>query len=365
VKRSLGLLAFLIIISTLATFARVEAAQSTGIHLVNSPTSVVAGSNNPIPVTVTVYYNGTTPGYELVVGILDMGLTPQRIVPGIVTSSTIACVNQPEPAALCAITTPAASGAESIDFQIGGIFGGKHAPGGWNLNVTAVLYDTQGRIVPGSVSSALFEIMLTPVALNVDVPSQVPVSVDGVQQSPGPTTVGVALGQHNITVPQFVQLTASTRLRFTQWSDGYPTTLRNIVVANNSSYQAQYVTQNLLTLVGVGQNITGTGWYDANTNGTFSATQTQPLNGTLGAVGGRSVFQGWYENGQLITNQPNGTILMDKPHTLTAVWQTDYSVPGIIVLAIAAAAIVILLVARRRKAVPRRTKTRRTRRRRS
>jgi hypothetical protein len=314
-------------------------------------------------VSVTVYYNDTTPGYQLFVGILDTELTSQIPVPGIVVSSTDTCVNQPEPVAFCAMTTRAASGVERIDFQIGGILGGKRGPGAWKLNVTSLLRDTQGNLVPGSVSSELFHIMLTPVAIDIIVPSQVAVSVDGIQQSPGPATVGVALGAHNITVPEVVQIDQSTRLRFTQWTDGYPAVLRNISVTNATSFQADYVTQNLLTLVGVGSNGTGTGWYDADTNATFSAPQNQPMNGTLGSIGGKLSFQGWYESGQLVTSSPTGTIAMDKPHTLTAVWQPDYSVPGTIALAVLAAAILIFLLMRRRKTAPSKKRTRSRRRR--
>jgi hypothetical protein len=351
----------------MSVYPAVDAAQtSTRIHQIDSPRSVIAGSENPIPVTVTVYYNNTIAGDHLLVGILDAGLTPQRIVPGVVVSSTDPCVNQPEAAALCEITTRAGSGAEGIAFQIGGIFGGKRGPGPWNLNITSALFNLQNSIISGSVSSSLFEVILTPVPLNVVVPSPVAVSIDGVRQPPGPTSVGVALGQHNITVPDLVQVDQSTRLRFDYWSDGYPTTLRNIVVTGTTTLQAVYVTQNLLTLMGVQQNLeqnaTGAGWYDATANATFSANRYEPITGVLGAIGGRLSFQGWYENGQLVTNSPTGTISMDKPHTLTAIWGVDYSTPAAIMLGIIAVIIIFLALLRRRNEPPharRRSKSRR------
>jgi hypothetical protein len=344
----------LLIVFMVWMYPAVEAAQTTSIYQVNSPSSVVAGRESPIPVVATVYYNNTIPGYELVVAILEAGLPPGRIVPGIVVSSTDPCVNQPEPAALCVVTTRTSSGVERIDFQIGGIFGGKRGPGTWDLNVTSVLIDSQRNLVPASVSSRLFEIGLTPVALSVIVPSSVAVSVDGLQQPPGPATVSVALGRHNITLPMLVQMGPSTRLRFDHWSDGYLTAFRTIVVRNTTSLQGVYVTENLLTLVDAEQNATGSGWYGASTNATFSASQYQPLAGLLGAIGGRLSFQGWYENGQLLTNSPTGTIAMDTPHILTAVWQADYSTPATISLGAIAAILIIFLVLRRRKERPRR-----------
>lgn len=351
-KFSAAVIACLLIVFMVWMYPAVEAAQTTRVYQVTGPSSVVAGSENPIPVATTVYYNNTLPGYQLVVGILDAGLLPETVVPGVVISSSDPCVNQPEPAALCVITTRTASGVERINFQIGGIFGGKRGPGTWELNITSALIDPQNNLVPGSVSGKLFEIGLTPVVLSVIVPSSVVVLVDGLQQPPGPATVGVALGQHNVTLPMLVQVGPSTRLRFDRWSDGYPSAFRRIVVTNTTSLQGVYVTENLLTLVDAEQNATGSGWYDAATNATFSSNEYQPLTGLLGAIGGRLSFQGWYENGQLLTNSPTGTIAMDKPHTLTAVWQVDYSTPATITLGVIAAILVIILVLHRRNEPP-------------
>ena len=345
-KQSIVTICFLFLVSGACLSPLVQAAQFTRVYQVDAPSSIVAGSENPVPVTATIYYNNTTPGFQLVVGIQDISLSPPVIVPGTVVSSTDPCVNQPEPAALCAITVPQSSGAEHISFQVGGIFGVRREPGKWDLNITSVLVDTHNKLVPGSVSSKLFQIDLSPVALNIIVPATVPVTVDGVQQPTGPVSIGVGLGQHNVTVPDAVQLNESTRLRFSEWSDGYPATLRSIVVNNSTTLGVDYVIQNLLTLVGVGQNGTERQWYDADTNATFSANQYGPAGGTLGAMGGRLSFQGWYENGQLITNSATVTIPMNNPHTLIASWQMDYTLPSIILLAIVAA--VILAITHRR-----------------
>ncbi len=138
------------------------------------------------------------------------------------------------------------------------------------------------------------------------------------------------------------------------------------MVTGNASIEAVYVTQHLLTLVGAGENATVAGWYDADSVATFSTNQYQPITGLLGEIGAKSTFQGWYENTQLITSSPNGTISMDKPHTLTAVWQIDYTVPGGITLGIVAAIVVAYLVVRRSKTKPaRRPRTRSRRHRRS
>jgi len=350
-KLSMFLVVCLFAVCLASVFPAVYAAQTTTIYQVSSPSSGVAGSDNPLPVAVTVYYNNTVTGDQLVVGILDADLSPVRIAPGVVVSSTDPCVNEAGSLAVCAITVPKTSGVERINFQIGGIFGGVRGPGRWDLNVTAVLKDPQGNLIPGSMSSRSFNIDLTPVALNIDVPSNVTVSVDGVSQPPGSVSIGVALGRHTITVPQLVNVSQSTRLRFDHWSDGNTLTVRTFVVTNPATLQAIYVTQNLLTLIGVPGNATIYIWYDADSNATFSTIQSEQISGLLGALGARSSFQGWYENGQLVTNSPSGTISMDKPHTLTAQWQMDYSIPAAIILGIIIVVIIIafLLLQRRKR----------------
>lgn len=346
----------------ISLYPNVQASQTTRIYQVVHPPAGIAGGQDPIPVTATVYYNDTTPGYHLVVGILDAGASPQIVVPGIVIASTDPCLNQGELAAVCLITIPAASGVEHIEFQIGGIFGGKHEPGPWQLNITSAILDAQANLIPHSTSSTIFSIDLTPITLNVVVPGPVVVSVDGVKQAPGPAAVGVALGQHNITVPALVQIDSTTRLRFDHWSDGSVGTIHTVLITGNASVEAAYITQHLLTIVEAGENATGAGWYDADTVATFSVNQYEPMTGPLGEIGAKSSFQGWYENGQLITNSPNGTISMDKPHTLTAVWQIDYTVPGGIILGIVVAIVIAYLVVRRRKTEPARRPRTRTRR---
>jgi len=333
----------------------VQAAQTTTIYQVNIPSHAFAGSETPLSISVTVYYDNVVTNSRLIVGVLDSNSSPQRIVPGVVVSSTTPCDNQPGASALCAITIAKSSGIVRVDFQIGGIFGGKVEPGTWDLNVTSVLVNPQNNLIPGSVSSRSLKIDLTPVSLNVDVPSDVAVSVDGMLQPAGSTSMGVALGQHNITVPQFVNINQSTRSRFDHWSDGNPSTFRSIVITNSTTLQANYVTQNLLTLIGIQGDGTVYSWSDAEKNATFSTNQYEPIPGLLGALGLRLSFQGWYENGQLVTTSPNGAISMDKPHTLTARWRMDYSVVEAITLGTIAVVILsYLILERRNRTTPRR-----------
>lgn len=159
-------------------FPAAHAAQTTTIYQVIAPSEVARGNENPLPVAVTAYYNNSVPGYRLVVAILDAESSPQKIVQGVVISSTAPCVNEPGSTAVCAITVPRSSGAVMIDFQIGGIFAGGTQQNSWNLNVTSVLEDPQNNLVPTSGSSKLLKVGLTPVALNANAPSNVVASTD-------------------------------------------------------------------------------------------------------------------------------------------------------------------------------------------
>ena len=125
-KNARAFLVCLFVISFVLAFPNVYA-QSTRIYELVQPSHVVAGGQGPIEVTAIVYYNNTTPGNYLVTWIIDQDTTPREITPGLVTSSPDSCQNQGLLAALCIIGINTPSGAEHLDFKIGGILGGKHA----------------------------------------------------------------------------------------------------------------------------------------------------------------------------------------------------------------------------------------------
>lgn len=347
-KSIYALLILLSITSLVLAFPNAYA-QSTRIYQLVQPSHTIAGGQDPIEVTAIVYYNDTNPGNTLIVGILDTDTTPQRIIPAIVTSSPDPCLNQGVLAALCVIRVKAASGAEHLDFKIGGILGGKRVPGTWNLNMTTALFDPTNNLIPKTVNTILFGISLTPVALKVNVPAAIVVSVDDVPQPPGPAVVGVALGEHNITVPSVVQVDPTTRLLIDHWSDGSTDTYRTIFITGNANFDVVYSTQHLLTVTDPQAAGTGAGWYNEGQTATFSVAATEPMGGILGALGGKLNFQGWYENEQLLTTLTTGTVSMNGPHTVTAVFHADYSEPAAI-LGIVIVILLAYLFVRRRTA---------------
>jgi hypothetical protein len=325
-------------------------AQSTRIYELVQPIHAVAGSKDPLNLKAIVYYNDTSPGSTLVVAILDMDTASHGITPAIVTSSPDLCMNQGQLVALCIIGLKAASGAESLDFKIGGILGGPRQLGTWNLNMTAALYDSTNRLIPKSASTVLFGISLMPLKLKVNVPAAVVVTVDGVPQPPGPAAVGVALGEHNITLPSLVQVDPGTRLSLDHWPDGSTDTNRTFFVNGDVNLDVVYSTQHLLTVVDPQATARGGGWYNEGQEAGFSVGSIEPMVGILGALGGKLDFQGWYENGQLLTTLTSGSLLMNQPHAITAAFQPDYSQPAIVLVGvIIAIALAYLLVRRRTK----------------
>jgi hypothetical protein len=348
-KKVYALLILLLITSLILAFPNTYA-QRTRIYQLVQPIHVVAGSQDPVEVKAIVYYNDTTPGNTLVVGILDTDTAPQRIIPAIVTSSPDSCLDQGLLAALCVIGVKTASGSEHLDFKIGGILGGKRGPGTWNLNMTTALFDSANKLIPKTVNTIIFGISLTPVAVKVNVPAAVVVSIDGVPQPPGPAVVGVALGEHNVTVPSVVQVDPTTRLLLDHWPDGATDTNRTFFINGDANFDVAYTTQYLLTATGPQATASGAGWYNEGQTATFSVAATEPMGGILGALGGKLNFQGWYESGQLLTTLTMGTVLMNGPHTVTAVFQADYSEPAVILAGIVVAIALAYLLVRRRTA---------------
>jgi hypothetical protein len=361
-KKVYALLALLLAVSLILAFPNTYA-QTTRIYELLQPIHAVAGSHNPLNLKAIVYYNDTSPGSTLVVGILDMDSASHGIVPAIVTSSPDSCMNQGQLAALCAIGVKTASGAESLEFKIGGILGGKSEPGTWDLNMTSALFDSANKLIPKSVSTVLFGISLMPVALKVNVPAAVVVTVDGVPQPPGPAVVGVALGEHNITVPSLVQVDPGTRLALAHWPDGSTNANRTLSVTGDMSFDVTYSTQYLLSLVDPQASASGAGWYNEGQEATFSVPSREPMGSLLGALGGKLNFKGWYENDQLLTTLTSGTVLMNQPRTITAVFQPDYTEPGVVLVGIIIAVVLAYLLVRRRTTKTRERRPRRGRRR--
>ena len=335
-------------------------AQTTSITQLTFPSRALAGSLEPISVGVTVPYHDAKPGYWLVVGITDPQLN-NTVIAGTAEASPNLCVNQPIMQAVCQVQTQSGSGVETVQFKIGGIFANIQAgPGTWNLQITAELLDANYTVL--TRSDEHFAIYLATVSLVIDVPSNVTVWVDGVATTGG--SIPIALGRHSVSIPTFVAVNETDRLHFDHWSDGVLDPNRTVYVSSNAELTAFYHTQHRLVInSAAGANASGAGWYDDGSLADFSLPQTQLPAGPLGLLGARTTFQGWFENGKLITSSPSGTIEMDHSHTITAEWVTDYTMPIIFfaLVAVGAGFGVFYAIRRSTRKTKRRTSPRRSR----
>jgi hypothetical protein len=176
--------------------------------------------------------------------------------------------------------------------------------------------------------------------LTLQVPSQVPITLDGVVESPGGIVMSLSQGTHYVSVPSFVVLDNETRQRFVDWLDmdtASVITDPNITINLHSDAYvvANFATQYKLTVAGTLYSPESDEWYDSGTNGTFSiSNQYLPV-----------IFVGFDQGGNLITTSTTGTVLMNGPRTVVPEWRLNYV---IIAIPIALIAILIVTLSRRR-----------------
>ena len=77
----------------------------------------------------------------------------------------------------------------------------------------------------------------------------------------------------------------------------------------------------------------------------------------LGLLGGKWVFEGWHEDGELLRGSTAGTIVMQGPHFLIARWASDYILPLVFFAALAVAVLAIIVVVKPKVSAPTTRKT--------
>lgn len=145
-------------------------------------------------------------------------------------------------------------------------------------------------------------------------------------------------------VPAEVEGTRGTKYAFITWIvDGQPRSGNGFVLVMDAPYEvvAQYETRFLLTVISDYGTPSGGGYYKAGDTATFS------VDSPVG-IGMQHLFVEW--QGDYRGKDPRGSITMDGPKTVTAVWTTSYFQLYIIIGAIVAIVFVagLLLWMRRR-----------------
>jgi hypothetical protein len=147
------------------------------------------------------------------------------------------------------------------------------------------------------------------------------------------------------SVPNEVDGSPGTKYRFAEWTvDGTPRAGNGFTVIMDAPHKvvARYDTFYKLTVISDYGDPQGSDYYKAGETATFS------VNSPVG-FGIQQVFVEW--KGDYSSKDSKGSITMDGPKTVTAVWTTSYMQLYMIagaVVAVAVVAVALMLLARRR-----------------
>jgi hypothetical protein len=162
----------------------------------------------------------------------------------------------------------------------------------------------------------------------------------------GDAIFSVAVGSTpSVSVSRVVELQNSTRIIFTEWSDGATEAQRQVPIDGDISLTALYRTQYLLK---ISNSSTIEQWYDEGTNITLTAPASTSAPWPMNIFGVTETFQSW--SGDIHSSSRRVIITMNSPKTITAVMTTDYrplALPLIFGFGIATAIISLALVWRR------------------
>jgi hypothetical protein len=330
-KRLVTTVVFLALLVVLVTPS--VRAQKASITDLNAPIHTLFGKTSTV--VVSVNYTTGSKGVFFMAYINDRDTRKYAI--GTATSSQSKCLIDPSVSsnsAFCQYTPKSSSGSDSITFNLQ--LSEKRQ---YTLVAWVGFQDSNSNAISESLDRLSFGIAVSDKPrLEIDVPFPVVVTVDGVSQTPGTAFLDSSLGQHTISVPSLQPVDPFSRLRFDHWSDGSTQTSRTMNLQDDTTVSILYATQYHLDLASlqVNTNSVGEGWYDLGSRATFSGPLNQPMDGILGMLGGKWVFQGWYEGNSLITSSTSGSIVMDHGHSLTSEWAADYSSVLIILVVVVA-----------------------------
>jgi hypothetical protein len=159
---------------------------------------------------------------------------------------------------------------------------------------------------------------------------------------------------HKIVVPAEFELVKGSRAVFIEWSDGSTLTSRDVPAPDKDvTLAVRYKIQHYLTVKSDHGSPKGEGWYDDKTNVTFSVDSSAAVEGPLGSLGVKYVFDRWTGNSSATTAE--ATIVMDGPKSVIATWKIDYTALYLIVAAVVvviAVIVTLLIIARRRVRKP-------------
>nr|MDO8099458.1 hypothetical protein [Candidatus Njordarchaeota archaeon] len=125
---------------------------------------------------------------------------------------------------------------------------------------------------------------------------------------------------HAIKVEEFV--TAESGVRYYCVSN-------SASFSSDSTHTFSYVKQCFLKVESGFGSCLGEGWYNEGENAAFSVNPPSlPTSGLLGSLGAKYVFDRWSGDSSIASAE--GTIIINGPKRISAVWREDYSQPAIV-----------------------------------
>lgn len=340
----------LTIFLTLATVPNVRA-QTTSITNLQAPSTAAVGRG--VHITFNVTYSTGYGGAGIGIGIADADTPGGTWVTGSIYASNPNDCTQPNVnSAYCSFDLSSNTvGSVNVDFVFN-----PETPRTYHLKAGAFVVDSSGNQFRESISvSQLFSITVTISSQMVVTISFSPFqgggSVDVAQQNLGfeidgvnyTTTlresqlVSVSPGQHTVEVPMLYPLKEDVQAVFIGWEEELGSQLVHKFVSNTIEIDvpgglsgallaltADYNIQYFLNLTSPFGSVSGEGWYNASSTAHISVEPDQfRSEGILGLLGAKTNFVNW--QGDITVMPASGEIVMNSPHVLQALWQTDLS----------------------------------------
>jgi hypothetical protein len=161
-------------------------------------------------------------------------------------------------------------------------------------------------------------------------------------------------GTHSIALNQVLISSGSDqRFHFDHWSDEITQANRTLDLESDTTLQAIFVMQYKVTITSAFISGVNSTWLDEGSTIKLTAPPPQELTGLWGLLGAKLIFDGWEEDGQLISKAVNLSILLYTPHSIYIRGRVDYTnaemlLSGLVALT-AVLVILIVLVGRKSK----------------
>jgi len=337
-RRHCFLLSLLLLVACVYLVVPVYA-QTISMSNLQYPSTILL--NKQLTVSYTVSYADANVGDYLVAGIFEPNTSGgwQFALGSTLDSSPDNCrqvaTSPYNGDAACEYTLSSLQGSETVSFSLT-----EDTIGTYQFNAFAGIEDQNFNVLAGTdrTQNEFSISIFNQFTLTVDVPSQVPVTLDGAQQGTGSFGLQLSPGSHAVSVPSVVQLDSTSRLKFNGWSDGSTQLTRTFDLESDTEITATYVTQYLVNATS--DSTLQSGWYDQGTVLQLHVTN-QLVNNYRLFTGG---FDGWYNGNQLISKSPSASLTVSGPVNLSDRWNYLPYLPLVLIVAVVA---VILFFAKR------------------